>query len=363
MTAGKLAGVVLGGGTGSVPARAWPLLVEEARWEGLGGLVYALAWRECAPVAQPAVAALAVEHVAQAASNLQSLGTLNEVIVEIERDGLEMLVLPGATLLDLYPDTGCRPMDDVDVLVRPEHAEAAAGLLRRLGFRQPRDHEELFVRGDSMVDVHTDLVNGTRVRARHLAGWMAPEEVWQRRRRWEVGGGCAAWCLCREDEVLYTAVHALRHSYRRLAWFCDLHRLLGQSLDWGLVRGRAERFNLSRSLAYGLRYLEQEAGAALPEPASALWRSTPLGPVEERLLTRLFRRRPAAEWGEVLWSCSCPGWVARARFLGEFLFPRPQILRQVFPGVPRALLPLTYLLRLGQICRRGAATLAGMAKG
>ena len=134
-----------------------------------------------------------------------------------------------------------------------------------------------------------------------------------------MGGGQGAWSLCREDEVLYTAVHALRHSYRRLAWFCDLDRLLGQALDWDLMGDRARHFNLSRALAYGLRFLEQEAGLSLPCPAAAAWRGTPLGPVEERLLTRLFRQRPAAEWGEVLWSCSCRGGVARLRFLGGWV--------------------------------------------
>lgn len=363
MNNSPLARGLMGQGLAAVPSRMWPDLIDEARWEGLTGLLHVVSHLQgvVLPGAEGAVAA--AEHLDLARANLASLGSLSEVIGEASQAGVDVLVLPGAGLLDLYPDLGCRPMDDVDVLVRPGDAPALTEVLLRLGFRQPRDHLELFVRDGCTMDVHTDLVNASRVRARHLASPMDVEGVWGRCRTWKLSGEQEALAASREDELLYTAAHALRHSYRRLSWFCDFHLLVSQSLDWDLVADLARKGNLERPLAYGLRFLEQEAQVPLPAVVPSAWRTPALGWVEERLLTRLLRARPHVELGEVLWSCSCPNWVARLRFLGEFLFPRPQVLRQVFPGVPRVLMPLTYLLRMGQVCRRGGAALVGMAKG
>jgi len=346
----------------AVPAAAWPDLVHRARWEGLAGLLYATARREGVDLPGQVASEMAAEHVDLCAANLASLGGLQEILAAAGSAGLEPLVLPGASLLDLYPDVGCRPMDDVDLLVRDPDLDGVADLLRGLGYAPAPGHPRVFCRSGSTVDVHTDLVNGARLSSRRLAAWMDVAEVWQRRRAWDLGGGQRAWSMGREDELLYTCAHALRHSYRRLAWFCDVARLAALPLDWTLVGAGAERYNLSRPLAYAGRYLESEAGVALPAGASAAGQSS-TGALEERLLGRLFRERGACELGEVLWAFSCRGWVARSRFLSEFLFPRPRVLRQVFPRVPGALVPLVYLLRLGQVCRRGGAALVGLVKG
>ena len=69
--------------------------------------------------------------------------------------------------------------------------------------------------------------------------------------------------------------------------------------------------------------------------------------------------RPYCDWGEVLRVFNCGGRIKGAAFLLEFIFPRPAVLLQVFPALPRALFPLAYGLRLGQLCLRGGAQFIG----
>jgi Uncharacterised nucleotidyltransferase len=63
-------------------------------------------------------------------------------------DGVTILALKGAALhgLGLY-EIGERPMADVDLLVRPQEAERAAGMLESLGYREsgPRTPERTFI--------------------------------------------------------------------------------------------------------------------------------------------------------------------------------------------------------------------------
>ncbi|MFH1571605.1 MAG: nucleotidyltransferase family protein [Gemmatimonadota bacterium] len=362
----RLTEAVAGGRAGAlarVRPESWPALAREVRYEGLDGLVYALCLDQGIAVPQAEAAELAWGHREVAARNLAALSGLEELVAELERAGHEVAVLPGASLLHRYPDPGCRPMDDVDLLVPARQEAAVSGRLRSAGFSQSDRHEGIFQRGDLVVDLHVDLVNGARQPSRALASWMEPGAVWQRRRRLTSGRG-GFWVLGIDDEVIYTAAHALRHSYRRLSWLCDLRLLLREeALDWDALRHRAAAFAAHRALAYGLRFLDEVAGAALPPPAAAYWRGVRCSALEECLVRALFRRGREAELGEVLWSYSCPGWVARARFLADFLFPRPPVLRQVYPRVPRGLLPLAYAMRAAEVVRRGSAALVSLAKG
>ena len=79
------------------------------------------------------------------------------VLAELVRQGVEAIVLPGVPLLAFYPDPGCRPMDDIDLLVRPEQMPIAAVALVEMGFATPERHADLYVRGALVIDLHDDL--------------------------------------------------------------------------------------------------------------------------------------------------------------------------------------------------------------
>lgn len=322
--------------------------------EGLEGLLHAR--RVIAAPRSAAVAAWQQAHRAVAATNLTRMSELTAVLSALRDARVEPLVLPGASLLRHYPDAGCRPMDDVDLLAPPGRREDVRHQLRQQGLCSAERHPDLMHRGCLHVDVHADLTNADRIRARRHAGWLHPDEVWARRRRVEVEGH-RVWVLASEDEVLYTAAHALRHSYRRLTWFVDLALQLRQeTLDWEHLRRLGTSSGLGRPLACALSLLDGWH-VRLPDPAREWLASQRPPPVTRWLLERIVGGRATTCAGEVLWCLGTPGLIDRARLLAEFVFPRPDVMLQVFPRLPRRLAPLGYALRCGQLVGRGVAEL------
>lgn len=342
-------------------SKTWAELVELACFEGMEGLLY----RRCAsagidiPAAHEAPLRASYRRVA--ANNCVTLSRLALLVGAMGDRGLDVLVLPGASLLPLYPDPGCRPMDDVDLLVRDDQLDAAGSLFRDQGFDQSRRHEGLYTRDGLTIDVHTDLVNGNRIRARYGSVSMDMDEVWQRAEV-QQGTDVEARTLSAADALLYTALHALRHSFRRLTWFIDLHLLIQVQEDWDSVKAKALQCNAIKPLIHCFHYLENHMPAAVSSGFPATTDLPTLSSAETFLLRRLSATRPDSELGEILWAFSCQGFAARAQFLLEFLFPRPHVLMQVFPSLPRAMIPLAYGLRAGQLLLRGTKQLGVLAR-
>lgn len=334
-------------------AGQWEELAVPAVEEGLEGLFY----QRCvaASVALPPRLGRSWQRSYRetASANFAALQRLGRLLAGMEPQ--QVLLLPGAALLPWYPDPGCRPMDDLDLLVRPA-AAGFRGLLQAQGFAPLPRHPGLWVDGDLALDLHEDLLNASRIRARRYAGWMDPAEVWQDSRTACIEG-VEVGVMGLEDMVLYTAVHALRHSFRRLTWFVDLQLLLQAGIDWERLADKARRYNLVRPLVYGFRFLQEQVACPLPEPAAAMLARIPLRPGEAYLLRQAFQDRRHGEWGDVLWSFSVPRLGRRCRFLAETCFPQRQVLLQVFPYLPRPLFPLAYGLRLLQLLLRGSRQL------
>jgi len=341
-------------------AAQWRALAPEVEEEGLEGLLF----QRCAAaslVLPPGLGrAWRISYRRTAGANFAALQRLGQVLAGLEAGGEQVLLLPGASLLLFYPDPGCRPMDDLDLLVRPGTAVAFRAQLAAAGFAPLPRHPGLWTDGELAFDLHEDLLNAARIRTRRFAGWMDPGEVWADSRLSRVEG-VELRVMGPEDTALYTAVHALRHSFGRLTWFVDLQYLLRAGLDWGRLEEKARRFNLVRPLVYGLLFLRR-AGGWLPDPAEALLERTPLRPGEARLLGRIYGDRLGGEWGDVLWAYSIPSLGRRCWFLLETCFPQPKVLLQVFPRLPAPLFPLAYALRLFQLMGRGGRQLCWLLR-
>ncbi|MBI1800092.1 MAG: nucleotidyltransferase family protein [Chloroflexi bacterium] len=77
---------------------------------------------------------LAARQAAQASQHAME-AQLAEVLAACGGSGVPVIVLKGAYLAAcVYPEDGLRPMNDIDVLVRPEHLREVEGLLAGLGY-------------------------------------------------------------------------------------------------------------------------------------------------------------------------------------------------------------------------------------
>ena len=334
----------------------WAPLALAAAVEDVEGLLY----RNCrtATIVMPAATAAAWGQAYRlgAARVFHVLAELHRLLTGLDQAGLEVLVLPGAALLPLYPDPGCRPMDDVDLLARPGTLAAVAAAVARLGFAPVPRHPTLLSGNGLLIDLHEDPLNSNRIGGRRLGGHLDPADVW-RTRSWRRLEGFPVPVMSANDEILYTAAHALRHSYRRLTWFIDLEAQLRLVMDWGSIQERARACRLERPLLHGMRLLQGDLGRPLPPRAAAWLAASPPPRWEAVVASWAFRDRPAGTWGDLLWAGGVSGWGARFRFLVETCFPRADVLLQVFPRVPSLLAPLAYVLRLGQLVGRAGTHL------
>lgn len=337
----------------------WAICGEFAAEEGLEGLLYWRCMRAGIEMPLEVHYVWRTEYWGWAMDNFAALQGLELVLCEFERRGIETVVLPGAPLLTFYPDLGCRPMDDIDLLVRPEQAPAAATAFADMGFSSPDRHDDLYAKGALVLDLHVDLFHCERIAARRHAGRLSVDQIWAGRQM-RVVEGVELYTPRLEDMVLYTVTHALRHSYRRLAWFADLRMLVDQDLDWKYLFTTAREGGLERPLVYGLRFLQQRG--PLPAPLETWLQDCDLSTVEAWLLQRAFADRRNGELGDLLWSFNIDSLRRRLQFLAQTYFPQPAVLLQVFPYLPKPLFPLAYGLRLGQLVFRGGRQLASLVR-
>ena len=108
--------------------------------------------------------------------------TSREVVAALAADGIPVILLKGISYARLlYAEPAERPMSDVDLLVPPDMHDAAARVLRRLGYwvagsprqRSPLHHAVGFKRKGASIDLHRSMIQPLRARI-DVAG------LWQR---------------------------------------------------------------------------------------------------------------------------------------------------------------------------------------
>lgn len=227
---------------------------------------------------------------------------LRALLDAFERAAIAVIPLKGPLLAEaLYDEPGLRPFTDLDLLVRRRDVPRAVALLATLGYRA-LEHERpiayelahataaCFVPAGSTgisypVDLHWGLVGfPAGVAPRTLDA----EEVWAHavtEERW----GRPILQLCREDLLLYLALHlAVHHPLGGLPWQLDLALLVrrGQDLTWERVTERARGWGVAGAAYFALRLVEDRFAPGVP--ASALARLRPRGP-RGALLDRIAR--------------------------------------------------------------------------
>jgi hypothetical protein len=282
------------------------LLTGPLHWEGVVSL--AARERAMAPLNHRLGALRAVSVPPEAAAHIQRLGMVAEFqlmslherlrsILELfAQHGIDSLLLKGAGLAySSYGRPTERPMGDIDLLVRREHAQQAwelaltAGWVRRRDVSQERsyeDHQHLSPLEDADglqvgLELHTALFT-------HQAPFQLPaEQIWDRARRVAVGRS-SALVPSAEDQLLHASLHfAWSHEMTFGTWrtLRDVERLAASGVDWEAFVRTARASKGATCCYWTLRLARELAGAAVPDQALAA-----LSPrLPERILVRLSR--------------------------------------------------------------------------
>ena len=257
----------------------------------------------------------------RAAALDRTIGRVRELF-----EGEPFLFLKGSDYrFRLYPETGLRPMQDVDVLVPAPRADAVTARLEALGLtrsfpagavaRLPSYHERVFSLEGVTVEVHHSFVQRLRYRIDY-------DGVWARRAA--LGGGPAgSERLGDADAILYHAISLANDEFATpLIRFLDFWLLCRRSAAaLGEAAARAPRWRAQRALYGALR----QTGRVFPDfetpevrriearllPAQSRWLldRTVLPRDDERFSTRL--SRPRQLWRK-FWLVS--GFARRAAF-------------------------------------------------
>ncbi len=275
-----------------------------------------------------------------AGANARLSSDLVEVLGAFAARGVEPILLKGAALLaTVYAgDPGSRPMNDLDLLVRPhERAPARAGL-GRLGFEAVLSRGFEFRRGETRIDLHADLwhlerrdLARFRGRARRVAVESRPVLVPDS-----------------TDHCLLVLLHAaVRHAELRPHWVEDLRRLAAGDVDWRRVLGGVRRVRAEVPVRL---WLER---AALVVPRS--FRSGLGGPGHRPLHERFYRRLlegpanpDACELGTHLFH---PPPDRRLPDLVRYILPDGPTLRRRYGGGPDVVLRMRRLVELARRAR------------
>lgn len=251
----------------------------------------------------------------------------SELLEPLVAAGVEPLVIKGAALAGRYPEPGLRPMDDVDVVVRPDAHRVAAETLIRAGWevtRRQGPSYSLSLAHPALpglpVDLHLDLAAGADQVFRFTAA-----DLWQTAQAGSLFG-VRVLLPTPESELLLIATHAGKpfHNFDRLLWAVDAAAVIGgrtsqgESIDWirleELSRRAAARSALAVLLAQAGR-LGADSPAALRRFHGAVARQRALNPLVS--LTWPLEPRDISQRQRLTYAVIDDPWLRLRRLLHE----------------------------------------------
>jgi len=313
--------------------------------EGLAGYLYPKVKLCGAP--EKAIAVFKKHYLNNAARNLIGQSSIARLESDLQEARMRVIILKGASLPEtIYPRPGLRMMEDIDILVRLEDQKKFITLLGRHGYQVDPGRGHCFIKGNTIVDLHTDALNVDRIDSRK---WLFPagmQPVWDQAIPWKEGSRQ----ILRPsdvDNVMLLSQHALKHACGRLIWLVDIWLLLKDrpSQFWKDLYDRAMRLGQVRALYQILFLLELEFNLEIPPPFKS-----PAGKISwlnRQLL--IFREdgHTDAFAGILLPLLSISGFKRRLRFGWESVFLNRTTAEKEFGEVFTSRPVFYYLNRIG----------------
>ena len=266
--------------------------------------------------------------------NLKLIHTTNEIYGELNRLNLHVVLVQGvALLLQVYRDAGLRPMKDIDLWVLPGQYAALVDCLLGLGFNRSPIYPDTFIRGRNILDVRRHLLGGDRIRRRDMLMTIDQEDVFKRSCQ-VTAGSAAVQCLDPADQFLYLTQHAFKHNLERLIWLVDLTSMTAawEPSNWNELMDRGRQLGQQNALCCMLYILRNMFKIELPPALSNNLQDWKSGSLERRVLERRINGNSISTWSQLMLLLKDKGVRDKIAFIKETLFPRPKILRQVFPN-------------------------------
>jgi hypothetical protein len=283
-------------------------------------------------------------------SNLKLIQDLKEILHLLDKKKIRIVLLQGIALLQpIYDDIGLRPLTDIDLWVLPKDYASLISILGSQGYERDHLYPHTFRKGSTIFDLHTQIPWADRIKASKMLFAKSQEDIYSETQVADFEGQ-EVLCLSQYDQVLLLGLHALKHNVSRLVWIADVKSLLAdwKSPDWEELINRAGELGQEKTLVY-IFFLLSLFDFQLSQEARQLLERKRLGFLEKKALEERIKRDSLPLWSPLLLISSRKGLKARFSFILETLFPRPEILRQVFPDSADRKVWVLYLKRIMQL--------------
>jgi hypothetical protein len=288
--------------------------------------------------------------------NLKLLHDLKEILHQLNKKNIQVVLMQGISLLQqVYQDIGLRPMKDIDLWVMPEDFRALTNTLNALEYQKGRFYPNTFSKGETSIDIHTHLLWADRIKARSILLNKSQQFVYDNTRSINVEGH-KTLSLNPYDQVLYLSLHTIKHYAERLIWMVDIKSIIKEwnRSRWGEFMKRAAELGLEYILGHIIFLLKEVLGYQPSTEARQVLEDVRPGVLGKMVLKKRKKTGALPIWSPLLLLSGGKGLRQRIAFAFEELFPRPEVLRQVFAYRPG--------LKVWQLYWRRSLQLMGLLK-
>ncbi|MEE9613201.1 MAG: nucleotidyltransferase family protein [Desulfatiglandales bacterium] len=342
-------------------------LIHMAVKEGLAGLLYRNFQKSggLETLSQEQIERLEALYYQTVVLNLNLMKHLKEVLHLLGQKQIQVVLLQGISLLqEIYEDIGLRPLIDIDLWVLHRDYPGLISILNSLEYQRDVIYPNTFRRGSTTFDLHTHILWADRIKARKLLLTKNQWDIYSNTRIIQFEGQ-EVRCLNQYDQALYLSLHTLKHKVNRMIWLVDIRSLLAtwERADWEELINRARELDQEKIVSYMFFLLVQLFDFQAPLEARQLLENQRLHFLEKRILRERIKNDSLPMWGPTILFCARRGFRKRFTFVLESLFPRLEILRQIFFASPDHKALLLYWMRILQLFGMLKASLKGKKGG
>jgi hypothetical protein len=290
--------------------------------------------------------------------NLLLFKELEEILKLVNSKQIDVILLKGAALAtQIYPHIAMRPMEDLDILVKPGDASTMISVLEEIGYHKTRQEEHPgftlnyeneigLIKQDSvlkLVEVHWSLFNSS-----YYQNKIPQDVLWSAARPIKFNR-TPTLMLGPEIQFLHLCGHlSLHHAGKGWLWRHDLAEILMHAtyhLDWERLLASAQNYDLVIPLRTHLTEVVDIYKINIPiQVLSKLTDLTP-SPFERHFFST--SSSPSAAPGKTFLNDfrNIPGLRSKVHFALANLFPSSMYMKYRYKVKSPFLLPFYYIYR------------------
>ncbi len=353
----------------------WQNLARAAQAQGVAPLAYWILSASGKISALPSPA----QHILRGAysqtwkHNQDIFSELEILTREFNRANIPVVVLKGACFaLTIYPDSGARPMGDLDLLVPAKKLTEALEIAKALGYKDDTPEASpglndllghavcLQKKGTALVtlEIHQSLI------AEKTFTYAVPVDwFWEQTEKMNNPRFTNLLILTPAAQTLYAATHAmLQHGGRMapLRWFVDIDRIVrfyNERMDWDVLLAQAKVFEWSSALDAALTQTQKYFSTPIPD--SVLTELSQRSDRHQEMVAYL-KKKPITHTQEEYQKLIMLNAYGKIRLLAALIIPSPAYMRWRYELNTAWALPVYYPLRWWGILKDGVQTLAAL---